>query len=166
MPTTTTVICLMNAADGTIAFDRYKNDMPRLINARVSKAAPTLTMYMAQKYNMVITEYPDFTWAPNPSVRVCFCSIDCDDTASAQIMQQNFWCMTIDNLKDDINFENWGYPLKMKGIQGNIYRFRDFLLPEQARPFPEPLAEPLEGLDTPAVVANGSSRAAAIAVTN
>ena len=143
MSNITTVICLMNAADGTIAFDRYKNNMPRFINARVSVKAPTIKAFLKDKYNIDAEEYPDHEWSPTPNLRIVFCSVGADDAAGAAAMAENFWCMTIDTLKDTINFEQWGYPLKFKGIQGAMYRFQDYLLPEQARKWPAPGPEPV-----------------------
>ena len=136
MSTPNTVALIMDN-NGRIAFDRYKNNIPRLINVRTSAKTPTAAAFIQNVYGLKVEAHPtEHAHQLSSSVHLEFYSLKLEpkpksslneDNDNAASVQEELWWMTLKELKDQVEFADWGFPMKMKGIQGKIYKFETYL---------------------------------------
>jgi hypothetical protein len=106
---------------GAICFERYMDDVPRLISCRLGAKVSTVAEYLDLRYKLQVTEHPEFDFQVTPSVKVRFCSV-VDKSGMDKL-----WPMTLNELKDKLEFKYWGFPMKCQGIQKEIYAFETYL---------------------------------------
>jgi hypothetical protein len=115
------IVALVMDSAGAIAFERYTDSVPRLISCRLGAKVPTVAEFLALRYDLKVVEHPDFDWLVTPSVKVRFCSV-VDKSGMDKL-----WPMTLNELKDKLEFKYWGFPMKCQGIQKEIYAFETYL---------------------------------------
>jgi hypothetical protein len=115
------IVALVMDPAGAICFERYTDTVPRLISCRQGTKTPTVAEYL-ERYDLKVIEHPERDWLVTPSVKVRFCSV-VDKSGMGKL-----WPMTLNELKDKLEFKYWGFPMKCQGIQKEIYSFETYLV--------------------------------------